>query len=143
MKNKKAQGEIITTVLIILLVLAAIVIVWQVVQSTVNKGAKQVESQSGCLGVGVEVTKTSNTEFIAKRTAQGEIFTASSIVVISDGERMIAGDDTYSIDPSTTPLANPLDTVTIKFVDAPASSVEVGVIGDGTTCPSTGKWPAP
>jgi hypothetical protein len=41
MKNKKAQGEIITTVLILLLVLAAIVIVWQVASSTINNNPKK------------------------------------------------------------------------------------------------------
>jgi flagellin-like protein len=40
--NRKAQSQIITTVLIILLVLAAIVIVWQVVQGTVRSGAEQL-----------------------------------------------------------------------------------------------------
>ena len=50
MLNKKGQAEIITTVLIILLVLAAVIIVWQVVNNTVKGAAKEVESQSECLG---------------------------------------------------------------------------------------------
>ncbi len=37
---KKAQGQIVTTILIILLVLAAIVIVWQVVGKSVEEGLK-------------------------------------------------------------------------------------------------------
>lgn len=49
MQNKKGQSELITTVLIILLVLAAIVIVWQVVNSTVSNAADEVEAQSECL----------------------------------------------------------------------------------------------
>ena len=53
--NKKAQAQIITTVLIILLVLAAIVIVWQVIQGTVEGGAKQVEGQTDCLTVNLEI----------------------------------------------------------------------------------------
>ncbi len=54
--NKKAQAQIITTVLIILLVLAAIVIVWQVIQGTVKGGAEEIESQSLCLGLTMEIT---------------------------------------------------------------------------------------
>jgi len=54
--NKKAQGEIITTVLIILLVLAAIVIVWQVIRGTVEKGAEEVESQAECIGLNIDIT---------------------------------------------------------------------------------------
>ena len=48
--SKRGQAEVITTVLIILLVLAAIVIVWQGVNSTVSKAGSEVESQSECLG---------------------------------------------------------------------------------------------
>lgn len=55
--NKNAQSQIITTVLIILLVLAAIVIVWQVVQGTVKGGSEEIERQSSCMGLTVEVTQ--------------------------------------------------------------------------------------
>ncbi len=61
--NKKAQGEIITTVLIILLVLAAIVIVWQVVNSTVQKGGKEVEEGTACMGINLVIAKAGNTTF--------------------------------------------------------------------------------
>ena len=56
MYNKKAQSQIITTILIILLVLAAIIIVWQVIQGTVQEGAEEIESQSSCLGLRLEIT---------------------------------------------------------------------------------------
>ncbi len=56
MYNKKAQSQIITTILIILLVLAAIIIVWQVVQGTIQQGADEIESQSSCLGLRLEIT---------------------------------------------------------------------------------------
>ena len=57
MVNKKAQGEIITIILIILLVLAAIIIVWQVIQGTVEKGRTEVESQTECLGLKIDITR--------------------------------------------------------------------------------------
>ena len=56
MVNKKAQAQIITTVLIILLVLAAIIIIWQVVSGTVREGAEEIESQSSCLGLRIDIT---------------------------------------------------------------------------------------
>ena len=56
MVNKKAQAQIITTVLIILLVLAAIIIIWQVVGGTVREGAEEIESQSSCLGLRIDIT---------------------------------------------------------------------------------------
>ena len=144
--NKKAQGEVITTVLIILLVLAAIVIVWQVVNSTITKGSEQVQSQSGCIGINIETTpKVGGTakEFVAKRSAQGGTFTASSLAVLVDGVRKIPITD-YTLS-STTPLQSPLDTVTITFTatTTPTKSVEVAIIGDGTTCPGTGLYNIP
>jgi len=60
-KMKKAQSQIITTVIIILLVLAAVVIVWQVVNTTVKSGGEEVQTQSGCIGLMVEVTKADAT----------------------------------------------------------------------------------
>lgn len=61
MYNKKAQSQIITTILIILLVLAAIIIVWQVIQGTVSQGAAEIESQSSCLGLRLEITNIDTT----------------------------------------------------------------------------------
>ena len=58
---KKAQAQIITTVLIILLVLAAIVIVWQVISNTINKGAKEIDEQSDCIGLRVDITNIDTT----------------------------------------------------------------------------------
>ncbi|MEK6831079.1 MAG: hypothetical protein AABX77_03550 [Nanoarchaeota archaeon] len=55
--KRKAQAQVISTILIILLVLAAIVIVWQVVQGTVKGGAEEIESQSQCIGLTIEITK--------------------------------------------------------------------------------------
>jgi len=60
-KNKRGQSEIITTVLIILLVLAAIVIVWQVVKGTVSTGSEQVTSAAGCIGISLDITTTTKT----------------------------------------------------------------------------------
>ena len=54
--NKKSQAQIISTILIILLVLAAIVIVWQVVQGTVKGGAEEIETQTDCIGLNIDIT---------------------------------------------------------------------------------------
>ena len=57
--NKKAQAQIITTVLIIVLVLAAIVILWQVIQGTVERGTEQVAGQSDCLTLKLKIESLS------------------------------------------------------------------------------------
>jgi threonine aldolase len=143
--NKKAQGEVITVILIILLVLAAIVIVWQVVNSTITKGSEQVESQSGCIGINIEnspkVGGVLNKDFVAKRSAQGGTFTSSDLAIIVDGVRLAS--TAYTLVPATNPLKSPLDTVTFTLTTAATDSVEVAVIGDGTTCPGTGLYNLP
>ena len=53
--SKKAQSQIITTVLIILLVLASIVVVWQIVQGTVRRGIEESEAKAACIGVNLEI----------------------------------------------------------------------------------------
>ena len=53
---KKAQAQIITVILIILLVLAATVIVWQVVSNTISQGAKEIEDQSSCINLRIDIT---------------------------------------------------------------------------------------
>ena len=85
MNAKKAQSQIITTVLIILLVLAAIVIVWQVVNSTIKEGAEELESQSSCLGINLEIVST-----VADSTtpqldpATGEVVVVDGVTVMDD-----------------------------------------------------------
>ena len=59
--GKKAQSEIISTILIILLVLAAILIVWQVISGTVKKGSAEIEVQSNCLALRMDITKIDTT----------------------------------------------------------------------------------
>lgn len=135
-EQKKAQAQIVTIILIILLVLAAIVIVWQVIQGTVETGADQITEQSRCIGVNLDVTLVSATVFNVKRAAQGETFTAADVAVLVDGVRL-ATDTGYALSAST--LEGPLGTGTITFDVAPTSEVEVALVGDGVTCPSTGK----
>jgi hypothetical protein len=163
MINKKAQGEVITTVLIILLVLAAIVIVWQVVNSTISKGAKQVESQTACIGFGFEpITASSSVTdgpldtFIIKRTTQGGTFKTTELRVLINGDKHTLTDGTYKLvnadgSPFTgSLLLSPLDTVkivtTLKNADdteKEPTSIEISLVGDGATCPATIVWTKP
>ncbi len=47
--EKKGVSQIVTTILIILLVLAAIVIVWQAVKGTVEQGTSAIEAKTACM----------------------------------------------------------------------------------------------
>ncbi|MFH1359368.1 MAG: archaellin/type IV pilin N-terminal domain-containing protein [archaeon] len=128
MINKKAQSQIITTVLIILLVLAAIVIVWQVVNNTIKGGADQVDKQSTCLGIAMEVTSVDATHVNVKRTGGGTL-TGTGVVYIENGVTA-----TY---PGSETFADPMDSEQILVTSG--ATVEVALkLSDGTVCPISG-----
>ena len=132
MYNKKAQSQIITTILIILLVLAAIIIVWQVIQGTVEDGADEIEAQSACLGLRLEITNidiATNTITIRptkdidgyQAYVDGAVFGAKGTTVI----------------PALTP--EPItDTDGILTISAD-QEIEVIAIIDGAACPGAKK----
>lgn len=53
--NKKGVSDVIATILIILLVLASVIIVWQVVNNVVKGGATTVSERSKCIDVSLEL----------------------------------------------------------------------------------------
>ena len=53
--NKKGQAQIISTVLIILLVLAAVVIVWTIVEGFTKGAASIVEDSDICFKINLEI----------------------------------------------------------------------------------------
>lgn len=131
--NRKAQAEVITTVLIILLVLAAIVIVWQVVSGTIQKGGSQIEAQSSCIGVTMEVTKAvAGATTVTVRRGQGDSkIKVTGCKVFVDGTKQTNG---------CTGTLNPLDTQSIIVdaslaLDKPISVA--AVIGDTVCSPSS------
>jgi hypothetical protein len=137
--NRKAQSQIITTVLIILLVLAAIVIVWQVVNSTIKGGAEQIDKQSTCLGISMEVTATSATTATVKRIG-GNTLTGTTVVYTEGGTttQFPDGDTNAGLDDYNDPMAS-------QSIAVPAStSIEVALkLSDGTVCPISGTATTP
>ena len=127
MVNKKAQSQIITTILIILLVLAAIIIVWQVVQGTIEQGSLEIEGQSSCLGLRVDITSATN--------ESGE--------VIIRPTKDISGYNIYvegvEFNTSDTPLSA-LSTATLDNEDLGLEKnqeIEVIATINGAVCPGT------
>jgi hypothetical protein len=119
MRNK-AQSQIISTVLIILLVLAAIVIVWQVVQGTVNRGANEVNQGTACMGVNVIITNARNgtNSVITARREQGGLNQGGNLVFYRNGARI-------GINSS---LSSELDTAQYTSTLALGDRVQAGII---------------
>jgi len=79
MKNKKGLSDIIVTLLIILLVLAAIGVVWVVVRNVIARGVNQINYDSKCLEVNLELVSFGPSDdpdvqsiIILKRTGTGD-----------------------------------------------------------------------
>ena len=73
--------------LIILLVLAAIIIVWQVVQRTVKGGTGQIEPAAACMNINLEIVNASATDnkVVVTRKAGASDTVVSSIKFVIDG----------------------------------------------------------
>ena len=54
MQNKKGLSDVVTTVLIILLVLAAVAAVWAFINNLISQGGSAVEAQGQCIGLKIE-----------------------------------------------------------------------------------------
>lgn len=129
--NKKSQAQIISTILIILLVLAAVVIVWQVVQGTVKGGAEEIETQTDCIGLNMEITKIitgvpPNPASVTIRPSKD----ISSYKVYKDGVLKVDGGAVTAFSTSTATIA---DGILV------GNEIEVvGKIGE-TICPTGAK----
>jgi len=100
MFNKKGVSDIVTTVLIILLVLAAVSIVGNIIMKNLQKGGEQIEKSTDCLNV--EVTPIlckmtgNNTYAVQYKWSKGGdmplssvkifVYDSSGLNVVSDGD---------------------------------------------------------
>ncbi|MEN9625849.1 MAG: hypothetical protein RL557_177 [archaeon] len=134
MSYKKAQSGIITTILIILLVLAAIVIVWQVVNSTIRGGSEQIEKQSGCLGINMEIVSADAKDNKVKITRMaGGSSNPVTVKLLVDGAIVSVTETTQTL----SQLESKIYTITgtPDPLTAANQNVEVApILADGTSC---------
>jgi hypothetical protein len=138
MNNKKAQSQIITTILIILLVLAAIIIVWQVVQGTVQQGAEEIESQSSCLGLRLEITKIDVSDLITGTVASITIRPTKDISGYQAYVKgAVFGEPGLKVDALATKTINPKTVDGVIQEISSGDEIEVIAIIDEAACPGT------
>ncbi|HRZ85500.1 MAG TPA: hypothetical protein P5277_01845 [Candidatus Paceibacterota bacterium] len=130
MKSKKGLSDIITTVLMILLVIAAIAVLWVVIQNFVSKGTGEVASVADCMNTILDVSKadvSADEIRVARKTGGGKIdgyyVFVKGIEYKVTGDIVTGGYDT--LNPSTD-LG-----VTLSAGD----DVDVTAIIAGKTCP--------
>ena len=97
--DKRGLGDVVTAILIILLVLGAVVIVWQVVKGTLKEGEEQVAAKTDCIGIQLEITDAvydadADTETVSVTRQAGGPDGQVSVVVLLDGvSKIAAGND--------------------------------------------------
>jgi hypothetical protein len=98
--SKKAQSQIITTVLIILLVLVSIIVIWQIVQGTVRRGLDESEIKAACIGVNLEITNvdsTSNLVYITMNIGGAKDIIVSDVEILVNDVVVTATPDPQAI----------------------------------------------
>ena len=106
-KNKKAVSQIVTTILIVLLVLAAIVIVWNVVKKTVTEGSEDIGAEQFTVSLSTSDTGLSKNPILVSVTRNAGAGNVTSIKIIFKDD---AG-NSYIYE-NTTDIPGELETIT-------------------------------
>ena len=89
-KNKKGLSDVIATVLIILLAIAAIVIVWGFISNWLGKAGNNLSNQADCLDVDVKpISCVNSTKMITIQVIRGIPAKAIASVTLSDGSVIV------------------------------------------------------
>jgi hypothetical protein len=140
MMNKKGLSDIVATVLIVLLALAAVAIVWGFLRPMFDTAAQETDLRSQCFSVDVQptlCTYNSTTVLVRARNMAGE---ADSISMVVDG---LTG---ATLNSSTQSAGDLLGTVSSSFIGSFGGTVNAtsltvaGIVSDGTNeeaCPGT------
>ena len=138
MKTKKAQTEIIVTVLLVLIALAAVGLIAYFIMGQVRSGASAAGDKASCVKLDFQVTKAAaGTNITVKRNDDASVEVASVIATV-DGSKW-GQLDTNPSALGTVTVNRTQDSVTpLLLKDKP---VEIGVVlKSGATCPSVATY---
>lgn len=145
MKGKRGVSEIITTVLIILLVLAAIVIVWQAVKGTIEAGTGTLTGQTACMGVdlSIGIVNASTDKVPIIRNTGGDAAAITPVILVKGEDKTT----TFTCTPKTTLLqleSTVCSSITTDIIinDEVIVGAKMGTGTSAVTCPVTVKTKA-
>ncbi len=126
--NKKGVSQIVTTILIILLVFAAIIIVWGVVDRLIRSGGEIAEKKGSCIGMSLDITNVV--------CSQGDDYIN---VTVARGGDSVDG-DTLTVSVTGTSGNSNSTTVTLPSLGSVVAKIDVYGVGNtgDTTEISTG-----
>ena len=136
LKQKKAQSEVITSVLIILVVIVVVALVAGFIMNKVRSGISSSEEKSACIGMFFEVKEAVNGSTSVKVARGNDKADLSEIRILVDDQRV----GSYMIN-STSPLdAQTSAVVTVSNQLATGQTVEViPVLKGGNVCDKIGS----
>lgn len=141
-ENKKALSAIIGTLLVLVIVLAAIVIIWAASKGTIELGVKNLEVSTKCIPISVKATNVDCTlgtcDVSIHRDAGGDEI-AGVRIAINDGLNSFIYDRDGDMEELDTETITGLDPTTENVVIANIESVETAVYvkdlsGDNQIC---------
>ena len=124
MMNKKAVSGVIVTVLLILLVIAAVGILWVVIQRFVTDTTEDIPSATACIETDLEISAYTDTSVTIKRVA-GNAEIKEIKVVIGGSSKASSGFGAGLSIGETVPLTTPI---------ANGNVIEVAAVIGDTTC---------
>lgn len=137
--NKKGISDVITSVLIIILVIAAIGILWAALKPTIQKGAESTE-QAGCFQINLEavscVKNSGNTANVTYKLASGDLEVTGVKMVLGKADGSSTSVDADAIAVLATAAKNNID-----FGGVPKQFSAAAIIksssGKPITCPAS------
>ncbi len=85
MRNKKGLSDIIATVLIVLLALAAVAIVWGFIRPTFDRAGGAIETSQKCLDAEVRVTSCTTDGDVTVQLVRGDVQRIRAVAYDSGG----------------------------------------------------------
>jgi hypothetical protein len=130
--KKRGLSQVVTTVLIILIVLAAIVLIWAAVRPTIQSASEQISAD--CITVELEAVSCSGDVLDVKRSSGAGDLTGV-IFVFSDGST-----DTNN---TVAAMPGPLETVSITSPNGVISGLTniAAIVGQGNVCEVSSSAP--
>jgi len=147
MKNKKGVSTVVATVLIIILVIAAVALIWTPIKNLISSSADEMEAK--CLLVEAEITsatcaittpddattadvdETVNTLTITVQNGPQETIDSFQIIYGTEDSLTNTEDDATSLDP------NEQTDLTQAVGNTEVTHVKIAPIIDGETCAAT------
>jgi len=129
--NNKALSNIVATVLIVLLALAAVAIIWSFIKPTLEDAGEEIETQNACLQTQVEImsctytTADPKTATVTARHVSGDI--ASITAVLSNAEGLATTETMPIFSLGSLTFSIPIG----EFVPVTAT---IAAVIDGNTC---------